>query len=183
MKHLTSAFLLSLGTLSVLGLGCNPFSSVQDKVNQRIGETVAEKMIQAGSGGKVNVDMKDGSFTVVDKETGTKGSFGFDAKIPENFPSDIPRYEGGQVFLATVSQDGKRAHITEYFYNQDAAKIKDWYVQAFTDLGYERTSQTGIKELGIAEYTKDNVKLTALVVEQKQDDQAAVMVQITRDIK
>lgn len=183
MNKTSAAFLLSLTALSVMGLGCNPFASVQEKINQRIGEKVAEKMIETGAGGKINVDLKDGSFTVEDKETGEKGSFGFNAKIPANFPTDIPRYEGGQVFLATVSQDGKRAHITEYFYNQDGATLKDWYSQAIADQGYELISGTGLKEIGVASYKKDNVEMAALVTEQAQDGQKSVMVQITRDIK
>jgi hypothetical protein len=174
-----AAFLCASG---VMGVGCNPFASVQERINQKIGETVAEKIIEAGSGGKIDVDAQDGSFSFKDKETGESVSLGMGAKIPAGFPTDIPRYEGATPSVASLSKDGKRAVLAVTVINVEANVLAEWYDREIQAKGYERKTTTAVTESLFNEYQKGDTKMIMAIIGQKTDDGGyAASVQITRD--
>ena len=176
------ALLAPLLVLSVMGFGCNPFANVQDRINQKIGESIAEKIIETGSGGKIDVDAEGGSFSFKDSKTGETVAIGVNAKIPTGFPSDVPRYEGSTVTIASLTQDGKRALLAVTVIGTEPTKISEWYDQQITASGYERISKSSVSETLFNEYKKRNVKMIITVIGQKSDDgKYGTSIQVSRE--
>lgn len=70
----------------VVSAGCN-------LILKNVSEQVVENAMERASGGKADVDMKNGSMTIKTEEgTMTTGN-----KLPENWPTDIPMYAGATV--------------------------------------------------------------------------------------
>lgn len=182
MHKSTAAILAPLLALSVMGIGCNPFAKVQDKINQKIGESIAEKILETGSGGKIDVDAEGGSFSFKDSKTGETVALGVNAKIPAGFPTDVPRYDGSTVTIASLAQDGKRAVLAVTVIGVEPTKISEWYDQQLTANGYERTSESSVSETLFNEYRKGNVKMILTVIGQKSDDgKYGASIQISRE--
>lgn len=182
MNKTSVAFVSFLCALSVMGLGCNPFAGVQERINQKIGETVAEKIIEAGSGGKIDVDASEGGFSFKDPKTGEAVSLGTNVKIPDGFPSDIPRYEGSLPSIASLSKDGKRAVLAVTVFNVESKTLAEWYDREIVAKGYERKTALPASESLFSEYQKGDVKMIMAIIGQKTDEGGyAASVQITRD--
>lgn len=182
MNKSTAALFAPLLALSVMGLGCNPFAGVQEKINQKIGETVAEKIIEAGSGGKLDVDAESGGFSFKDPKTGETVSLGTNVKIPAGFPTDIPVYQGAKPSIASLSSDGKRAVLAVTILGVESKVLAEWYDSRITAGGYTRKTETPITETLFSEYRKDDAKLIIAIIGQKTDDGTwAASVQITRE--
>ncbi|MCE9585818.1 hypothetical protein K8R04_00680 [Candidatus Uhrbacteria bacterium] len=178
----TAALLAPLLAMSVMGIGCNPFAKVQDKINQKIGESIAEKIIETGSGGKVDVDAESGGLSFKDPKTGESVAFGVNVKIPAGFPTDIPRYEGSEASIASLTKDGKRAVLAVTVRDVESAKLAEWYEARILASGFERTSETPVTETLFSEYRKGNIKMIIVVIGQKTDEGGyAASVQITRE--
>jgi hypothetical protein len=171
---------LSFVALSVMGIGCNPFAGVQEKINQKIGESVVEKMIKAGSGGKIDVDAEDGGLSFKDPKTGETISLGTNAKIPAGFPTDIPKYEGAQVSIASLTKDGS-AVLAVTIRDVEPKVLAEWYDEQIRANGFERKSETPVAETLFHEYRKSDAKLImAILGEKAKDGRWAANVQITR---
>ncbi len=68
-----------------------------------IGQNIAEKMIEDASGGKADVDMKNGSMTITTSEgTVTTGT----GKVPDGWPTDVPVYAGATVQFSGMNNAG-----------------------------------------------------------------------------
>lgn len=168
--------------LALMGLGCNPFASVQERVEKKIGQSIGEKILEGASGGKGEFEITDEGITVKDRKTGDSVGFGMGAKIPDGFPSDIPRYEGAMVAIVSMSQDKKRAVLSVTITGVEAAKLAEWYDAEITKNGYTRSTETNSAEALFGEYTKGNTKMIMAVIGQRGDDgEYAANVQIQRE--
>ncbi|MCC7522565.1 hypothetical protein IT407_02070 [Candidatus Uhrbacteria bacterium] len=171
-----------LASLALMGLGCNPFAGVQEKINQKIGEAIVEKGMEAASGGKLDIDAEGGSFNVTDPKTGETISLGMGAKIPAGFPTDIPRYEGSIASIASLSGDKKRAVLAVTVTGVDSDELAVWYEKAILANGFEKKTDTNVSEAFFSEYAKGNVKMIMAIIGQRTDDgQNAASIQITRE--
>lgn len=179
-KSLTALF-VPLLVLSLMGLGCNPFASVQKKIENKIGQTIGEKILEGASGGKGDVTITDDGVTVKNKETGESMGFGADAKIPDGFPSDIPRYGGSAIALVSLSSDAKSAMLAVTIDGKTLAELSEWYDAKLTTSGYERTTQVNSSELVMNEYKKNKITLSLVVTSGETDGKLVSQVQITRD--
>jgi len=172
---------LSLGApllvLALMGFGCNPFASVQEKINQKIGDAVTDKVLEAATGEKVNLDTADGSVSIKGKD-GTSSVIGTNVTIPAGFTDEIPRYKGSSVNLASVDKDGRSVLFVEI---KDAS-IKDltaWYEEQIIAKGYKKTSTNEVTEYYMAEFAKGDAGIGLLLVSQKDGDKETVTAQIT----
>ena len=165
-----------------MGIGCNPFAGVQEKINQKIGEAIVEKGIEAASGGKLDIDAEGGSFNVTDPKTGESISLGMGAKIPAGFPTDIPRYEGSTASIASLSGDKKRAVLAVTVLGVEPDTLALWYEKEILANGYQKKTETAVTEAFFSEYTKGNAKMIMAILGQKTDKgELAASVQITRE--
>lgn len=182
MNKSSVALFAPLLVLSLMGLGCNPFAGVQEKINQKIGDTVAEKILESGSGGKVDVNSEDGSFSFKDSKTGESVSFGENVKIPDGFPSDVPRYDGSQASVASLAKDGKQATLVVTIKNVELAKLAEWYESQILAKGYEKDTNTVLFDSMFNSYKKGNVTMTVVLLGEKGDDGVfTASVNITRE--
>lgn len=70
---------------------------IKAKVEKKIGEGIAEKMIEGATGGKVDIsglDAEKGEMTITGKD-GEKVTIG--GGLPKDMPKDIPVYPGSEV--------------------------------------------------------------------------------------
>jgi hypothetical protein len=171
---------LSLVALSLLGIGCNPFAGAQKKLEDKIGQSVSEKILEGASGGKGTFDITDEGITIKDKETGESMGFGAGAKIPAGFPSDIPRYDGSVITIVSLSQDTKKAMLGVTMEGKTVAELSEWYDAKLIASGYERTSELNASGLVMNEYKKGKVTLNLVVSGEKSDGKDVGQVQITR---
>jgi hypothetical protein len=87
-----------------------PLAACQ-KMGEKLAEKAAEKAIEAQSGGKAEVDLSGGKLTIKSTEPGKEGTFeisgGADAKIPDDFPKDVPVYPQAKVSSAMKANEGQ----------------------------------------------------------------------------
>lgn len=171
---------LSLVALSLLGIGCNPFAGVQKKIEDKVSQSITEKVLEGATGGKGDFQITDEGVTIKDKETGESMGFGAGAKIPSNFPSDVPRYNGSVITIVSLTQDAKTAMLGVTVEGKTITELSEWYDTKITSAGYERTSETNSAELVMNEYKKGNVTMNLVVTGDTTDGKATTQVQVTR---
>ncbi len=174
-------FIAALGVLSLCGFGCNPFASFQAKINEKIGQTVTEKALEAASGGKASVDVSNGGITVTDKQTGATAAYGADVKLPSGFPTDIPLYDGAKISVASNSAtDG--AVLAVLIYSSDTDGISAWYDSKFKAEGFTPDSETNASQSIFKVYKKDKVTMNMAMIGPLKGDnnQTVIQVQISR---
>ncbi|MEI7690252.1 MAG: hypothetical protein WCI63_01360 [bacterium] len=68
-------------------------------VFNKAGEGIVEKVIESGTGGKVNIDTKNKDVTIKTNE----GTFnaGENVSWPSDMPTDVPKFTSGKITLAT----------------------------------------------------------------------------------
>ncbi len=174
---------VSLVALSLLGIGCNPFADAQKKIENKIGQSIGEKILEGASGGKGNFEITDEGITVKDKATGETVGFGAGAKIPAGFPTDIPRYEGSVVSFVTLSPDSKRATMSVTLVGDtESSVVAEWYEREILAKGYTKKTTTAASESLFSEYRKGSVKMIMAVIGQRTDEgKYAMSIQISRE--
>lgn len=148
-KIATGLFAFSLVVL--MGQGCNPFQNF----GQRAGEKAVEQTIEQQTGAQVDLGI-DG-----------------EAKLPDNFPDDVPRYPNAKYVSAIVTNEGKVA--IAYFTTKDSSDdIQHWFQTQLE--GDDFTLDTTFAIGGsIQYYTKGDVKIT--VQAQEEDGETTVSLQ------
>jgi len=185
--------LLMLGLALVVVAGCG-------KAADKAQEVAIEKAIESGakaSGGNVDVDVKkDGAVTVTSTENGTtstatfsenggqvsvKGAdgemvmtSGADAKIPEDYPKDIPQYAG--VKLETVMSNATQAIYTTEATTADALDtVVAWYKQQLGAGGWneeQNVKMGGDTPMNMFVYSKEGRQL--MITVSKADNQTRI---------
>lgn len=152
-----------LGALVFFGFGCNPFQKAEDKINQKIGEKVAEGILEKTTGGKV--DIKDGGdqVTFKDNKTGTISAYGEDVKLPDGFPKQIPMYAGAKISGVTLNQEKEQSAWVMYSVKDDVKTVTDWYAKQTKDAGWKEDSSMTLGELETRTYSKDKEKISLSV--------------------
>lgn len=170
MKYRAWSVLLVASSVVVLGVGCNPLRSAQQKVEQKIAENVTEKAIEGATGGKVNVDLKgDDGVVMRDNKTGGLVAFGKDVKIPEEFPKVVPRYDGAKA--TSISIDGAAKGATISLATSDAiAKVVAWYADRLKADGWTESQSFTAGTVETRTYEKGKESIT-LSVSQSTDSE------------
>jgi hypothetical protein len=94
-------------------------------------ETVAENAMEnALSGADVNIE--DDSVTITDDQ-GNQMAAGENIALPDNWPAEVPAFDGGTLSIVTVSPDGVYAAWTT---DGSAQEVADAYGASLEDAGY-----------------------------------------------
>jgi hypothetical protein len=127
---------LALVILLALSVGCK-------KVGETASERLAEKMVEQSSGGKVDVDLKNGGATITDKETGNTTTV--DAKggkMPEGWPTNIPQYPGSKVTQSSATDTEKGKSFSIILETQDAVdKVNEFYAKELKGAGFKKSTE------------------------------------------
>lgn len=141
--------------LALMGLGCNPFASVQQKIEARVGEELGERLLEGSVGGGVDLEI---------------------GRVPANYPKDALFYPGTEVRSAVLTSEGRIA-ISNMTTKDDQEKVVEWYDREYVALGFEKDED--IAKLGMFRvYEKGNVKIT--VQTQRVPNQDITAVTVTR---
>lgn len=154
---------VSLAALSFVGLGCNPMQAVQDKVSQKIGDSVASGILSQASGGKVDVNGDNGSYTFKDNKTGASVAIGENVKIPDNFPKDVPLYPGAKTLTASMGQASKSEASVTLQVTDDPQTVVKWYENQLRD--WKQASTYSMSGSEIRSYEKGTLKLSVTILQ------------------
>jgi hypothetical protein len=123
--------------LVLVGAGCNPLASVQEKVEQKVAEKATEIAVDRVTGGKVDLNSKDGSVTFKDNETGNTVAWGADVKLPDDFPKELPVYPDAKIVAAAVDRSDAGNASTYVLSVSDAPKVAvAWYETELKKAGW-----------------------------------------------
>jgi len=184
-KSFTWKLAVGLAIVVALPLGCSCRQKIADKAIEKAIETQAKKdgkdvdvkmdtkggtmSIKSKDGSEnVNVDMKsDGSSFSIKTQDGVVLS-GENAKIPDNFPKDVPVFPGAKATLVTT--DTKSEMFSVSLTTADTLEnVGAYYKKELAANGWkeEQTmTQSGDQPIQMMNYTKEN---------------RSVMVTVTRD--
>ncbi len=169
----------ALVVVSVTGFGCNPFASIQQKIETKIGNGIAGAAIEAASGGKVKVDTSNGGLQIQDKRSGDSLSLVTDVTIPSGFPTDIPRYEGSHASIVTLSPDKKKALLVVTI---DAGSVQDiaaWYDAQITAKGYTKDAAMSATGSLFNTYVKGDDKMVMSILADTEKSDQPIQIQIS----
>jgi len=152
--------LSGLSLIALLGAGCNPLQSVQDKITQKVSDKVAEGVVSGMTGGKVKVDTDSNTLSMTDEKTGQSVSFGENVKVPDDFPKDVPVYAKAAiigVFSSKKTDDGSSLTLTTTDASEDVAA---WYDKTLVDAGWTQDISYKTFDLITRTYSKGSLKLS-----------------------
>ena len=148
----TSFFSLGVGLAVALGgmTGC-------DKLQEKLAQRAADKVVENASGGEVNVDStKGGAVTVTDKKTGTVVQGGSAVKLPDGWPAAVPIYPGSTVRSAVSSAGGKNVTLAT---PDSAAKVTAFY-KSRPNLPVESEMNLGTQQIIALKHGSKTVAIT-----------------------
>lgn len=124
-----------IASLALAGVGCGGGgSSVADKI--------AEKAAEKSTGNKVDIDSKDGSVKVTDKE-GNQVEYGNGAKLPADWPDELkPPSSVTIVASSTNTTNGKKSLFVTAESKASVADLQAGLKSQFEDAGYEITNES-----------------------------------------
>jgi len=173
------ALILATGAAALVFAGCGG-KAVEEKAAERMIEQAAKADgsdvdvdISSGNvkisgtdkdGGTVNVNVDRGSATVTSEDGTTTAVVGAAAKIPDDFPKDVPQYAGMEVLA--VQQDSASGSVSVTAQSKDAvAKIVAYYKKEAEANGWAQESemnQAGTMHMLV--YTKSGRNLNLVLM-------------------
>lgn len=135
-------------------------------------ENIAERVIEAGSDGNVDIDDGGGQVTI-DSEDGGTATFGSDGTLPDGFPDSVPVVSGDIVYAQSMSA----GDTTDFAVNiQTSGTVSDVFAQIKSDLegaGFEKASESTVTSDGAnfssAQYTSADYEVFVNVTSTEQD--------------
>lgn len=177
-KHIIP--LVSVAAVIMLfGAGCNPFQAAQDKLEQKVADSVASGVLSKATGGKVDVNTDKGQMNFKDNKTGSSVSIGENMDIPDDFPKDVPIYPGAKASSIMTSTSEKTANAT-LTSGDEATKITKWYEDKFKSEGWTEDNSSTINDVEVRSYTKDLVKVTLSVWPNKDEGKTGSFITLSR---
>lgn len=172
--------LLPTAIVSLLLLsGCSLPS--KENAEQKIGEKIMEKAIESQTGGKVNVDTDNDQMNINTKDGNLSMSSTGEAKIPENFPTDIYVAEDAKVnFAASNLGTGKDVSIA-YITAASLDDVSEKYKQEMTKNGYTKDTEMDMGSQGKVLTFKKGQTTASILIGQSQNKETAgkTSVQVT----
>lgn len=176
---------LLVGTIlsvSLMGFSCNPFQKAEDAVTQKIGEKVAEGMIEKATGGKVDVNAGENQVVFKDNKTGNVTAFGEDLKLPDDFPKDVPVYPGAKITSAIIDSSGEKPASLTLKSTDAPDKVISWYEKTLKDAGWAEQASFNANEIQSRTYDKDKSHI-ALTVSKNTEAEGGTVVVIVKTVE
>ncbi len=165
MQNKTSLLPLIAATaaISLMGFGCNPLAGIQEKVEKKVGEKVAESTVGALTGGKVKMDSEGNNWQFKDNKTGNSVAIGEDLKLPEDFPKELPILTGAKIKSVSLGRTGdKEASVTLGIDDMNPEKVATWYSDTLKKEGWTEDSSTTMGKSEARNYKKGTAQLSLL---------------------
>jgi len=124
-------------------------------VFKKAGEGIVEKVIESGTGGKVNIDTKNKDVTIKTNEGTFKA--GENVSWPSDMPTDVPKFTDGKITMATkISTDPKGWSVL--ISNVESSNVED-YQAKLKAAGWTNSSEASFGA-DLIQMQKDNRDLT-----------------------
>jgi hypothetical protein len=126
----------------VLMIGCGG----SEKAEEKDADKVAEKAIEAHTGKAADLDIDKEHMRIQTKDGEMSITSGKSAKIPDNFPKDIPLYKGLALDMAMEVPNG---YSLSYTTKDDMSKVSQWHLNEMTSQGWtkEASMEMGDKRM------------------------------------
>lgn len=165
-----------LTVLALVVAGCNPLAKVREEAEQKMGENLAEGIIEKATGEKVNIDKSGKSVTVTTKDgTYKAGQQSLeDVKKYIALPEWLTADEKSGVMISDSSKDNKIGIYGSVHSEKSLDETKAFWVKYFADEKYEDISKTEANGTLIISGTKKSseTSLTVTVSEPTKDEQS-----------
>lgn len=113
---------------------------LKDQLNSdKAGERLTESIIEGATGGKVDVDSKDGNFSVQSEDGDSSVSYGSDQELPDDFPKDKIPYLNEKTVTFVLTSDNEEGH--------------SWSVTTTVDKSYDEAVAYFEERIKSPEYT------------------------------
>lgn len=138
-----------------------------------VAEQAAEQAAEEALGG--DVDITDEGVTVTDDE-GNEVAMGENVSLPDNWPAEIPVYDGGTLQMVSVQADGSATAM--WMTDATPQEAADAYGAALTSAGYTADSNSNLGGMITGQYTGNGYSVGVNSLE--ADGQTTVMVTGTK---
>lgn len=134
MKKIIVGLLAFMLILSFAGCGA------KEKMEEKAGEALAEKIIKEAGGGDVDID---GDKVVIKGEDGEQATFGQTEWPTSDLAKSIPKFKGGKVVTVMEMNDSLLIALEEAS-KEDFADYLDEIKQTFTEQSYDMKSEGNV---------------------------------------
>lgn len=155
-------------TVVVLALACAlVVLAVGTTGCQFLAQKAAEKAVQGASGGAVNVS---GDKVTIKGKDGSTATFAEGAKLPDDFPADIPMFKGGTVTGVVTNQtpDGK-GFLVGTKYKDPVADVLDFYTNELKSGDWKTLSTVSTGDGGMVNADNGTYQVTVVVGKESGD--------------
>lgn len=158
--------------LPVLAMAVLVLAGCGKSISQKASEKAAEKMIEAQSGGKADVDIS-GKNVKVETEQG-KMETGENVKMPPDFPKDIYVIDGTiKVAISDQASGGQTISIET---NKTVSEISSTYQEKLKSDGWKITGTMNFGDSASVMAEKDS--RTVSIIVGKTDDKTTVTISV-----
>ena len=151
-------------TLAMVVAGCG----------QKAAEFVAEKAIEAGSGGQADVDISGDSANITMKTAdGTEVEIGTASNVPDDFPEDVPLYPG--LTVQSTAKESSKQMFTVTGSSEDAfTKVSEHLKSKLVEEGWTEDSAVTTPQMHMLNYKKDGRVANVQVIDANGATQVTV---------
>lgn len=162
--HMKPVTLAALASIAMFGFGCkSPTEAITEKLTEKAVEGYVNSKIDG------SVDFGDG--TVTYSGDGVNAAYGEGAKLPADFPTDVPVYPGASLLMASVSSKDNTASLMAN--SKDASsKVTAWYADALKSKGWSQGLEQDLGSAWYRQFTKDARELMVSIA---GDDQGTTI--------
>jgi|GEM_PF-3883120 len=171
--HTKTAILPFLAATVLLGAGCNPFASVQQKTT----DAIVEKAIESQTGQQVNVDSNENTVTYQGQDGGGTIHIANGAQYPKNFPQEIPHYPGA-TDISVIAMQGDMVFMASLRSTDEANTVANWFEDTLTQDGFTKVGEE--PSIMMRSYQKGNVNMSVQVSYSQKRSQTDVSIQLSR---
>jgi hypothetical protein len=164
---------LSASALTALLLLGAPALAACGGVAEQAIEEAAEQAVEGAGGG--DVELTDEGVTVTDDE-GNEVAIGQDVALPDNWPAEVPPFEGGTLSMVTVQADGSASAM--WSTDGTPEEAAQAYGGALEAAGYTSESNSNLGGMFVSEYSGNGYSVGVNVLD--ADGMATVMVTATK---
>jgi hypothetical protein len=136
-----------------------------------MGEAIAEKMAEAASGGKAKGDMSGDKVTIKGEDGEFVMAGSSDGKLPDDFPKDVPVYEGAKIRQTISAGKGKSVTMST---KAAASAIADFYAKAMKDGGWKEEMTMRQETMTMLSYSKED-RQTSVMVNDSGDERMVTL--------
>ena len=175
---------IALMSLSFYGMGCNPFKSAQDKLEQKAAEKMSEKLLESMVGDNVDIDINGDSAVVriKDEDGGGEMMFGDDVELPRDLDEGIIIYSGAKPISVIRNFGGAKGAMVTLTTQDDMNDIAVWYEKKYESAGWTKNQSMTIEEVEMRGFKKGDERVI-ITIGANDDDQGGNIISINLSVE